>query len=242
MSVAYCRWTAAVVTIFLVVPPEGARAGFTIDAWDLACGITDANSGGGGVVFNVAENPFHASHQIVWAGATDSASYDISWDAQAFDFQMTTSVTAPGTNFSGFTSACTGGVRVTTDADLLLDVDSAVTFALPDGDREVNLSVTASIPGGAYLFSALSSSVPVFGDPRYGVLNAHGSSILLPSNGTYVINYGIDLYSTWPSNPAVLSHADGFVNLHLSVPEPATLAMLSIAALAFHRRLRLRRS
>src|SRR5437016_361646 len=73
-----------------------AEASLSVVSWRLDCALSDAAGHLSNAVFRTVETPFVNQHQVQLGLATDSASYNIVFDSQMFDFDVTASVTAPG--------------------------------------------------------------------------------------------------------------------------------------------------
>lgn len=188
----------------------------------------------GGAIFDTVQTPFIASHGGSYQNSSVSTAYNISFGSSSFDFQATTLLAAQGSP-PIFTSAWTGYVHFSSDMPLLLSIDAQLSYSLPPGDREAYMRILAG-DGTHVLFDKDGYAAPVFGDPPVGVFTAHADSILIPpgAGSGFSYTFSLDSYS---GNPAVLSHGDGMLHVHVeTIPEPTTSALLALATITLARR------
>ncbi len=218
---------------------DKTAASITFTRWDLACVVVPASGNPRGVIISNVTSPFVGSHTVTWQGATNSASYDISFDSRQLDFRADVSVTAPGITGGGiFTSGCTGNVQFTTDTDVLLSVDSHMQYHLPPGDRSAVYNIIVGAIGGPGYVSDGFASSPVFGDPPSGEYSVQAQDIRLPAGAAYSMNYEYTLRS-FSGSPTLLSTNGGHAVFTIRpVPEPATALLLLAGITAVARRRR----
>lgn len=225
------RGVAASLVLFAIVafasPAQGA---ITYTNWLLECALMNPGGGTGGASTGNVTSPFNFSHSGTLGNSMASASYNFLFDSTSADLQINCAMSCQGSS-PVFTSACEGSVTFTTNADLLLSLDSVFQYNLPAGDRESLYFLTAgriNTNGGGItdIFDASGGAAPVFGDPPINTLTAQGDSIFLPGGATYGLAYSFELDS-YSGSPSVLSQATATVHFHLSpVPEPSVLGLL----------------
>ncbi len=83
------------------------------------------------------------------------------------------------------------------------------------------------MPTGALLFDARTRTNLVH--PSIGNLSHDSAPVALFAGTQYVFQYGLELGAS-SGSPDALSHANGFLSMQIApIPEPATLAILSVA-------------
>lgn len=186
--------------------------------------------------FAAVQSPFVNQHQAMLSASTASASYSISFDAQSLDFVASTAIAAQGSP-PALQSGCNGTLRFFVDQPVLLTANVQFTFAMPSGDRQLDLSVNVGSTTTTYFHDGTGYQ-PVFGDPASGTWTSHADSILLPANQTYGIGYSFQFLS-FSGSPTQLSQGNGIVHFRLdTIPEPATSTLLALSAIALAKRRR----
>ena len=234
---AHALSIAISVSVYVMLA-DPARASIVVNSSSLACGVIDPALNSDVVHFQNVPSPFHNSHQAQLGISTAGASYDLVFDNQSLDYHSTGVITAQGSP-PIFRSGCETRIRITTDADLLLDLDWSYAWNLPSGDRTTSwgLSVVRASPN-TWFYDDGRTIEPIFGDPRIGNAEGHLENFFLPGGATYHLAYFF-LHDNFGGNPSQLSRGDIRVDINLTtIPEPAALLLLACAGPLLRRRMR----
>ena len=225
-----------IIGLAFFVTASDANADFAVSAWTLTSSVRDLNAGPGHsdiAVNTTVQSPYNGNLNAAYENSVAQAGYQFSWSSVTGQFNNTAHIEAQGG--PDFLAGVDNLVRITPSTDVLLTVDAQWDFDLGGGDRSSFFFVQVGQTGSPLLMNWNYGSSPIFGGPSSAVWTIH-DSVILPAGGNYFFRC-IFSFDSFSGSPTVLSTGTGFANFTLtSVPEPAAIGPLSIAAVALLRR------
>jgi len=232
------RLVVGIVVISCTFDSQAAFAdAFSIQSWLLTVGLNNGNTNEG-AGSNTVMNPFNQAVSAHLNNSTPQAAYNFAWTTLMADFSIDSSISCQGPiSASSFGCSSSGKIVLSTTEDVILRSDIGLAWNLAPGDRQAILDfdvLTVGTPSTTLLTRSFGHSNINGGPPNgsFGYLD----NTLLPAGGQYRIQYTISFLS-FNGSPTALSTGTSHIGLHLEpVPEPATLGLLSFAAIPLIRR------
>ncbi len=234
--------TSLLVVLWLSLAFGGprARAEFLIPDWAVGVIVDDGFAGLHDTrIFANLPSPFQGGHTAAVGSSSSSAEYLLDWSTQHGSFSISASQVAEDVSSSSLYATAAGGFTV--DAfqnDVTITTSGTYTYNTPATYFGVTLKLLVyRLDPWEVIWGANEHGGPFGGYPPSGTLEFSGSATI-PAGDIYVISYRMEVL-TFGGGPGVLGTGAGEINFELhSVPEPATAALLLLAAaLGFPRRI-----
>jgi len=215
---------------------ESARGSdFAIDEWSFASGVYDGATGEHDFQgFITVQNPFQASHSAVVGGSTATTTYDFAWAEQFGSLLIQASHETEGVESGDMESFSSGFIWITPSEDILLTIDAAYSYDLPDDPMTARLETfVTNADSPVSLFDELVGYDTGLGVPASGTLTINGD-VILPAGETWVFGYSMEI-DTFSGTGSAVGTSSGHISLTIT-PEPTTASLLALGAFMLLRR------
>ena len=186
---------------------------------------------------DLVQNPLIASHSAILGPSTATGAYNINITQTLAEYWMTISHSCVQVNNSRTRCIEFGRITLTPSVDTLLSADMTYAYFMPTDPMDVVSSVSVVLlnPGQALLGEGRHDYTDILG-PHGGMQEIH-TSVVLPAGRTARIQYFQEIsYSSGSAN-GLTGTGDGTIHLTMTeLPEPGSLALLSLAGLPLFRR------
>ena len=229
---------AASAALFIgLAPTEGGS--FTIEEWVLGTQVEDFASGGSDIDGTaIVQNPFHATHFASVGVCTAETQYNFAWSDTLASFLLAASHEAEDIDSSSLFSRSAGSIIFTTSQDVFLTFRANYDYVAPATGFFTRLMLNISQEDVGLLFAANEGGGPWVLEPAVGTLTIEEQTLLLAAGARYTISYELSTTS-FASGTGIIATADGEISLTLqTVPEPATLSLLTLGSLLLLRQRR----
>ncbi len=220
-----------------------ARANLAFTEWGMSVDVRDSSSAVGDVaIFYNPPVPFQGAHTASVGNLSSSAQYLFDWSPQQASFSVAAAQVTEDLGPLPLWARSSGTFFLETQDDVHLVTSGSYTYNTPATYFDVTLKLLVTrVDPWEVIWGAIEHGGPFAGHPPPGVLS-FGGSATIPGGDPYRIAYTMEVH-TFGGGTGVLGTGAGEINFELhSVPEPATAALLLLAAaLGFPRRLPHRR-
>ena len=219
---------------------ESAIGAIVVDRWDMVTGVVDSP----GQEFDfaeVVENPFEATHDVLYASSHAHTDFDFTWTGTTGAFDLQVKHAAAGVDPSLLEAVSSGYMDIAVTTDTLLDMNYSIGYNLPRtlttfdvtfavGFYDENDNYTGLFGRGCHADTLLQS-------PVEGTCSADGE-VLLPAGMTYRINYMARNNTFGPIGGLATDSGDLQFTLQ-KVPEPTGLGAILLMMMVRRRNRRI---
>jgi len=219
------RLTLTFMTPILAV--NSARADFIVNNGSLGVGCLNS-FGLSQQVINQLQNPMTETRQVNLHNSAAFAAYAFNWNLATGHFRIDAELASEGGDGGPFCGT-DNRINFHVTQDTLLSLDSEWTYQFNGGIRSSVFRVTVGdLATGIPIWSRGDVGDTGAGDPPTDTFHITDSVLLTP--GSYFVRSLMDLRAVGGS-PNSVSTAHGFADITLTtVPEPAALSALAVAA------------
>lgn len=184
------------------------------------------------VTFQGVQNPFHDSHTAQLGPGTATTAYDFSWSGDNANFRIDVSHADPDLGNTRYVTTSSGNSYFAPTVATRVALIGMLDYYLPVYGIDLRYSASIYDAQTFQSFFSFTRLVNTFSQPAPAT-----GQILADKVGTLPVgrNYRIDyvIYLDTFGNTGAMATANGYMNLNFSpVPEPATLATLTLALAA----------